>query len=99
MVEPAGSNRHVALGGDPMCAGPIAAVQSFGTIDRRAGAGCELRGVQRGPAGLARDAAFVPDPTHVWTGIAEHAGVRLQVANDLPGLWPVVIGASIDLPF
>ena len=51
-----------------------------------------------GPRGVARDALLVADPAHVGAGVAEHHGVGLQVADDLPRVLPVVVRPAVDRP-
>jgi len=91
VVEPPGADGHIAFGGDPMSAGAFALVEAFG-----ASAGVAAFGVEGGPAGIAGEAAFVTHPTEVGSGIAEHDGHGLEFAHDVPGGWPIVIGAVVD---
>src|SRR5436309_1170963 len=93
VIEPARPDRHVALGVHPVGAWPIAAIQSLDIgVPRR-----EVRTVLCRPAGLARDAALIADPPDVGTGVAEQHRTGLEIAHELPGIRPVVVGAVVDL--
>src|SRR5215216_3978528 len=57
----------------------------------------EILAVERCPARVACDAAFIADPAHIGTGVAEDAGVGLKLAHNLPGVGPIVVGLAINL--
>src|ERR1039458_4299178 len=92
MIKPAGTDGDIALGREPVGAGTVPAVQPA-----RVGlAGGEVAAVERGPAGHARRAVFVAHPPDVRAAVAEHAGVGLEFADDLPGVGPVVIAVGVN---
>ncbi len=91
VVEPAWADGDVAFGGDPVGSGAFAAIEAFG-----GSAGVAAFDVDGGPAGVAGHAPFITDPAHIGAGIAEHYGHGLEVAYDIPGIGPVVVGAVVD---
>src|SRR5262245_60548722 len=75
-----------------MGAGTIAVIQAFLIGNAWEEAGC----IQSRPARLARHPALVSNPTHIRACIAKLARIRLQIADDLPGILPVIIGFVIN---
>ena len=41
-------------------------------------------------------ARLVADPANIGSGIAEDARIGLQFANELEGVFPIVVGTAID---
>src|SRR5216110_7087 len=92
-IEPPRPDRHIALGGHPVRARTVAAIKArFVSAPRR-----KVFAVLRRPARLARDATLVADPADVRPRVAEQHRVRLEIANDLPRVGPVVVRAIVDL--
>ena len=60
-------------------------------------AGIAPRHVQRRPAGVAGYAVFVAHPAEIRPAVAEHNRSRHQLADDSPGVIPVVIVPVINL--
>ncbi len=65
----------------------------------RGGPAIRRHGIVRRPARVARDAALVAHPAHVRAHVAEDHRVRLQLADQIPGLRPIVVGALVDGAF
>ena len=90
VIEPAGTDRGVGLGGPPHRAVRVAVLQGGDhRVTRRAGIR-HRGGIHRGPVGIARRAAFVAAPAYVGTSIGKHHRVRLQAAHQSEDARPVI---------
>ena len=82
VVEPAGPDRDVHFGGQPVRTGPLAEVQ----------VPCwRCRAANRPRSSVAQQVSpakpdSLPTQRHVRAAVAEHAGLGLQLADDLPVL-------------
>src|SRR6185369_14726803 len=94
MIKPPRPDRHVAFCRHPLCAGTVASIQATLISSTWSEVFC----VERGPTGLAGNAAFVAHPADVRSGIAEQASIRLKITNHLPGRGPIIVGFAIDAP-
>ena len=92
MVEPARADRDVDFGRHPV--GPVRASGGDARVGRVSRV--EAGKADRIPRRLERDPLLVADPADIGPGVAEHHGVGLQVADQLPGVLPVVVGRAVD---
>ena len=91
VIKPAGADGDIAFAGNPIRAVALAGIQAF--LVR---AGKPAGGIQRVPKSFAGGAVFVADPMHIRSGVAEHARLRLQGADDGTRVRPVIIILTIN---
>src|SRR5579862_2164857 len=83
MVKPAGTNRNVALGRNPIRPGPFTGGKTFA-----AAAWITAFSIQSGPARVPGNSVFVAHPAKIRAGVAEHDRHGHKLTNDSPGVIP-----------